>query len=151
MNRRGVALGFRQEPREPTAGAADAAPRSCSPPARRRRPRQTSRIAKSCAPNGTAHPRLLQSPCSESEAMQGWSVKPTGQGVYSITDSNDRCLTTYSGLGGLRAAIVMPCSGGADQRWVLDSRTPNGKGPYTIRSPLTDACMSNVGKELVQA
>jgi len=95
-------------------------------------------------------PRLQQSPCSESDATQGWSVRPAGQGVYTIADAKGRCLTTYSGLA-VRAAVVMPCSGGSDQKWALDSRTPNGKGPYTIRSPLTGACLSNVGKELVQA
>jgi Ricin-type beta-trefoil lectin domain len=95
-------------------------------------------------------PRLLQSPCSESDATQGWSVRPAGQGVYTVADAKGRCLATYSGIA-VRAAVVMPCSGGADQKWALDSRTPNGKGPYTIRSPLTGACLSNVGKELVQA
>lgn len=95
-------------------------------------------------------PRLMQSPCSESDATQGWSVRPAGQGVYSIADSKGRCLTTYSGLA-VRSAVVMPCSGASDQKWALDSRTPNGKGPYTIRSTLTGACLSNVGKDLVQA
>lgn len=95
-------------------------------------------------------PRLLQSPCSESDAAQGWSVKPAGQGVYTIADPLGRCLTTYSGVA-VRAAVVMGCSGGGDQKWSLDSRTSNGKGPYTIRSPLTGACLSNVGKEVVQA
>jgi hypothetical protein len=95
-------------------------------------------------------PRLLQSPCSESDATQGWSVRPAGQGVYTVADSKGRCLTTYSGLA-VNAAVVMPCSGGADQKWALDSRTPNGKGPYAIRSPLTGACLSNVGRELLQA
>lgn len=96
-------------------------------------------------------PRVLQTACNEGDAAQGWIVRSAGgDGGQFYTIENPRgCLTTYSGFS-LRAAVVMRCSGGADQRWALDSRTPNGKGPYTIRSPLTGACLSNVGKELVQ-
>lgn len=132
-----------------TATAAAAAP----PPSKRFVFRSAATQQCLSVKDGTAllgQPRLLQSPCSESDATQGWSVRPAGQGAYTIADAKGRCLTTYSGLV-VRAAVVMPCSGGADQRWALDSRTPNGKGPYAIRSPLTGACLSNVGNQLLQA
>lgn len=94
-------------------------------------------------------PRVLQAACSDQgDASQGWVKSPAGGGggggYYTIQNSKG-CLTTYSGFA-VQAAVVMPCQPGrSDQRWALD-----GKGPYTIRSPLTGACLSNVGKELVQ-
>ena len=45
--------------------------------------------------------------------------------------------------------ILMRCDGGLDKVWAITSLTPNGKGPFVLRSQSAGLCLSNASKGVV--
>jgi hypothetical protein len=84
-------------------------------------------------------------PCSARDATQGFKFVPSGN-AFTIVDSKGRCVTTYSVF--VRTAAVMRCSGGRDQLWTISSKSPDGKGPYLIKSQENGQCIINTRNSL---
>ena len=45
--------------------------------------------------------------------------------------------------------IFQKCDGGLDKVWGITSLTPNGKGPFVLRSKSAGLCLSNASKGVV--
>jgi hypothetical protein len=89
--------------------------------------------------------RVALVPCSARDATQGFKFVPSGN-AFTITDSKGRCVTTYSVF--VRTAAVMRCNGGRDQLWSIASQSPDGKGPYYIKSQESGQCIMKMRNSL---
>lgn len=84
--------------------------------------------------------RLLASNCSDSDKSQKFQIGQVGV-LSVITDSKDRCLTSYNGVL-MKSAGFIKCASRADQLWALNSTTPDDIGPHLLQSNKTGTCIA---------
>jgi hypothetical protein len=90
--------------------------------------------------------RLALQPCSARDSTQGFKLVPAGN-AFTIVDNKGRCVTTYSGVF-VRTVAVMRCAGGVDQRWSIAPSSPDGRGPFFLKSQESGQCIINMRNSL---